>query len=200
MVVVDGGVPSVRGRRGRLLFWRRGKGVEFLGLSHAGYSEAGVGHRRCVLVNLSSGYVVVLDFLTSAGGDHRYEWVLNSPLTDFRMDRGRALSPGLSVVASEGGLVEEVKFDRVRMALPLEGRSTWGQERSEGTNLRFVRSGASVAFGVLLMPGGKRRGDVELNVSQSDPRSRYRLVASVCAPGLRHQYALDCRNGSVRPA
>ncbi len=196
MVIVDGAAPSIKGRRGRLLFWKTKGDVDFLGLTHTGYAEQGVGHRRYVLLNRSRGYAVLLDLLSAKSGEHQYEWTLNSPLLDFRMGRGRAVSPGLCVAASEPEQIEGVRFSKVKMALPLEGRSTWGQDREDGTNLRFVRRGGSLAFHVLLMPLTGQE-DVRFAVTQSDPKSRHRLRVGVATSRFRHEYAVDCSKGDV---
>jgi hypothetical protein len=199
MVVVDGKGPSIKGRKGRLLFWKTTREADFLGLTHTGYAEQGVGHRRCVLVNRSHAYVVVLDFLSAKSGGHRYEWVLNAPLLDFRMGRGRADSPSLSVVAAHPEEIEGVQFSKVKMALPLRGRSTWGQEREDGMNLRFVRQGGSLDFGVLLMPLC-RREEVQFTVTPPDPESRHRLRVNVATSRFRHAYSIDCAKGEVHKA
>jgi hypothetical protein len=196
---VDGAAPSVKGRRGRLLFWKTKRDVDFFALTHAGYAEQGVQHRRCVLLNRPHRYAVLLDHLSAKSGEHQYEWTLNSPLLDFRMERGRAVSPGLCVAASEPEEIEGVRFSKVRMALPLEGRSTWGQEREDGTNLRFVRRGGSLAFHVLLMPLAGPE-EVWFAVTPSDPRSRHRLQVSVATSRFRHDYAVDCSKGDVAKA
>ena len=199
MVVVDGASPSVKGRKGRLLFWKTTKDTDFLGLTHTGYAEQGVGHRRCVLLNRPHRYAVVLDCLDAKSGGHHYEWVLNSPLIDFRMGQGRADSPSLSVVASSPEEIEGVQFSKVKMALPIKGRSTWGQAREDGMNLRFVKQGGPLDFHVLLMPLS-RREEVQFTVTRPDPGSRHRLRVNVTTSGFRHAYSVDCSKGEVRKA
>ncbi|MSS71426.1 MAG: alginate lyase family protein [Candidatus Latescibacteria bacterium] len=195
MVVVDGAAPSIKGRKGKLLFWERSKDLDFIGLTHNGYLEQGVRHRRCLLIRRSQPYIVVLDFLTAQSGDHRYEWTLNSPLRDFRVSRGRAVSPDFWVGASDPDRIEAVQRAKVRMCLPIEGQSTWGMERGEGTNLRFVRRGGTLAFHVLLLPT-QRPSEVRFTVTQADPRSRLRIEVETTR--FKHHYMVNCLKGDFQ--
>jgi len=184
-------------RKGKLLFWERGKDLDFIGLTHNGYLEQGVRHCRCFLIQRSQPYVVVMDFLSARSEEHRYEWTLNSPMQDFKISRGRAVSPALWVGASDPDRIEAVQRAKVRMCLPMEGRSTWGVPRGEGTNLRFVRRGGSLDFHHLLMPQ-KRSSEVHFAVAKTDTRSRHRLGIEVETARFKHRYTLDCQSGELQ--
>ena len=193
-VAVDGAGPSVAGRRGRLAFWTTGKDVDFLGLTHRGYEAAGVKHRRCFLIHKKKQYAVVVDFLDSETA-HQYEWVLNTP-ERVRPGKSRAWSKRLAVVAAEPGEVAEIKVSEATMALPLEGRSTWGMPREEGRNIMIAKQGDSVRYAVLVMPG-ERPGAAGVTIEQVDARSRYRLRIGVTGDGYQDSYEVDCRKGSA---
>lgn len=197
MVVVDGTAPSVKGRRGRLLFHTRAAGVHLIGLEHAGYREQGVRHRRCLLVSTRRRYLVVLDFLR-ADGEHSYEWVVNTPVPGVRTGSGRAWGPGLTVLCADPGLIEEVRAERVRMCLPREGGSTWGLPRGRGTNVRFGARGGTVGLHFLLVPVDSPEG-VRFAAERVDSRSPYRLALTVAAPGFEDRYVVDCARGVIRP-
>tara|TARA_B100001123_G_scaffold236944_1_gene265638 strand:- start:742 stop:2700 length:1959 start_codon:yes stop_codon:yes gene_type:complete len=187
-VAVDGEGPSVKGRRGRFCFWEKQGRVDLLGFTHRGYKESDVGHRRCFLVNKAKQYAVVLDFLTCETGHHTYEWILNTP-ESIRISKGRAAGEGITV--AEGGKGGRFRKSPATMALPIEGRSTWGMKREKGTNLRIEKEGGSVDFQVLIAPYEKGT----LSVQQLDSRSRYRLRIEVGGDHFQHGYDLDLRKG-----
>jgi hypothetical protein len=196
MVVVDGAAPSIPGRRGRFLFHARPTGAHFVGLEHTGYRELGVGHRRCFLLSTERRYLVVLDSLRARDQGHRYEWVLNTPVAGVRVGVGRATARGLTVLCAEPDAVDEVSTERVRMCLPLEGRSTWGLPRGQGTNLRFRWRGGSGARQFLVMPAASPAG-VRFAVERTG-RSPGRMRVVVAAPGFEDRWLVDCGRGSVR--
>jgi hypothetical protein len=193
-VAVDGAGPSLTGSRGKLAFWTAGKDVDFLGMTHRGYEESGVAHRRCYLINKAEQYAVVLDFLDS-DTDHLYEWVLNTPERVVAR-RNKATGGALAVVEADSGNVEGVEVSPATMALPLTGRTTWGVPRAEGRNVRIAKRGDSVRYAVLVMPG-KRPGSAGIAVEQEDARSRYRLAIAVSGDGFAHSYEVDCRKGTI---
>lgn len=196
MVVVDGAAPSVEGRRGRLLFHSRAGGAELIGLEHAGYAGIGVRHRRCFLIGVRRRYLAVFDFLRADDSDHLYEWVLNTPVRGIRAGAGRIAGRGLTVLSSDPGTVGTARLSTVRMCLPLEGRTTWGSPRPEGTNARFLARGGTLGLHFLLAPVESPRG-VRFRVERMDGRSPYRLRVTAAAPGFEERWDVDCARGSL---
>lgn len=196
-VAVDGAGPSVKGRHGRLAFWETAGEADLLGLTHRGYREVGVDHRRCYLVNRKHPYAVVLDFL-NAKDEHDYEWVLNTP-EPVRARKGGAASRELALVVADPEGLRETAVGPATMALPLEGRTTWGMPREEGRNVRFRKRGAGVRYAVLVLPTDDP-GAAELTVVNPDGRSPYRLEVAVAGAGFRHAYRVDCRGGLLETA
>ena len=182
------------GRRGRIGFWSSTRAVEFLGLTHRGYEEQGVTHRRCYLVNRKKHYAVVLDFLDS-DDTHRYEWIMNTPERVKKAKSG-ASGRSLAVVAAEPGEIDRVGITSATMALPLAGKTTWGMPREEGRNIRIAKKGDSVRYAVLVMPR-KRPGAAGISVEQVDGRSRYRLRITVEGPGFTDTHEVNCRTGEI---
>jgi hypothetical protein len=194
-VAVDGKGPSVAGRPGRLAFWTAEGPADLLGLTHRGYQEVGVSHRRCYLINRQRQYAVVLDFL-NAGRRHEYEWVLNTP-ERVRSRKNGAASRGLALVTANPEEVRRTEVGPATMALPLEGRTTWGVPREEGRNVRFSKRGESVRFAVLVLPGDDP-ASAGLRVEATDGRSPYRLQVTVTGRRFEDRYQLDCRKGTLK--
>ncbi|MDA0746383.1 MAG: alginate lyase family protein [bacterium] len=191
-VAVDGEGPSIKGRKGRVLFWEKTRDVDFMGLSHRGYEEMGVRHTRCLLLNRKYGYAVVLDFLT-AGEDHTYEWILNTP-RKVKVKKGLAQGDGFSVMEAQQGPRSKIGKSTVKMALPLEGKTTWGMEREDGTNLRIEKKGSSMEYAVLIAPFDK---ELQFGVEAAGARSRYLKDILGEGPGFRHAYRVDCKTGEI---
>jgi len=189
-VAVDGEGPSIKGRRGRLRFWEQRARLEFMGFSHRGYEGIGVSHRRCVLLNQTQQYAVVLDFLTCADGTHTYEWIFNTP---EKVKLGRDMAVGENFTLCDGAGGGKFRKSAATMALPLDGRSTWGVKRGKGTNLRIAKEGGSVDYCVLIAP----EAEVSFSANPVSSRSRYQVHIEVKGAHFHHKYDLDCRKGVI---
>jgi hypothetical protein len=142
-------------------------------------------------------YLVVLDFLRADDGDHRYEWVLNTPVRGVRAGVGVASGRGLTVLSSHPRAVGKARVTKVRMCLPMEGKTTWGSPRSEGTNVRFPARGGTMGMHFLLAPVDSSKG-VRFLVESVDAKSPYRVRVTVAAPGFEDHWDLDCAKGTLR--
>ena len=194
MISVDHQAPGRKGGKGRLRFWRQQGPIDFAAFTHNGYQSLGVAHRRCLLLNRERQYAIVFDFLTSAA-NHIYHWLLNSPLA-LRAQEDGAAAPGFRVLCADSPTLSDIQISTVKMALPIEGRSTWGVEREDGSHLQLTRLGQSIEFAVLLASTDSP-GDVQLEVQNTHSKSRYQRTVHITIDQQQDRYLLDCRTGAL---
>ena len=165
VVVVDDAQPEKLSER---VSWRSTQAADFLVMRSRGYEYShGVIHERTIIF-VKTGYWFIHDRLI-ASGEHRYTWLLHTPVDLRPAAVGRWAGTGLVVLSTEPGpaVIERkpsaVPLPRYRKLRLMDARLCYEDKfTADIPALALTKVGVTTTFATVLLPNRGRRQQATL--------------------------------------